>query len=206
MLNNKTILKKRLRYMMYMWRFPRDIFFCYYKLGYWKDSWKFYALPLIQKHRKAVITIGSDLKLCSHAKYNSLGVFQKVIIKALYPTSVIIIGDNFGASGAVISCSKSVIIGNNVLMGSGSVITDSDAHPVNPDVRLKEPGRIMVKGVVVGNDVFIGARAIILKGVTVGDAAVIGAGSVVVKDVPAGAIVAGNPAKVVGNVYDEKFL
>lgn len=56
--------------------------------------------------------------------------------------------------------------------------------------------------IVIGNDVFIGARSIILKGVTIGDAAIIGAGSVVTKDVPAGAIAAGNPAKIVRTVTE----
>jgi chloramphenicol O-acetyltransferase type B len=49
----------------------------------------------------------------------------------------------------------------------------------------------------IGNDVWIGYRAMILSGVTIGDGAVIGAGSVVATDVPAYAIVAGNPAKVI---------
>jgi acetyltransferase-like isoleucine patch superfamily enzyme len=49
----------------------------------------------------------------------------------------------------------------------------------------------------IGDDVWIGARAVILPGVTVGDHAVIGAGAVVREDVPAWAIVAGVPAKVI---------
>lgn len=49
----------------------------------------------------------------------------------------------------------------------------------------------------IGKNVFIGARSIVMKGVTIGDGAVVGAGSVVTKDVPANAIVAGNPAKIV---------
>ncbi|GAB3022544.1 acetyltransferase [Nocardioides flavus (ex Wang et al. 2016)] len=50
----------------------------------------------------------------------------------------------------------------------------------------------------IGNDVWIGHRAMILSGVTVGDGAVIGAGSVVRQNVPPYAIVAGNPARVSG--------
>ncbi len=51
--------------------------------------------------------------------------------------------------------------------------------------------------VMIGNDVWIGARAIVLANITVGDGAVIGAGSVVTKDVPPYAIVAGNPARLI---------
>jgi len=49
----------------------------------------------------------------------------------------------------------------------------------------------------VGNDVWIGAGAIILPGVTIGDGAIVGAGAVVTKDVPSLAVVAGNPAHII---------
>ncbi|MBL1120175.1 acyltransferase [Streptomyces sp. 110] len=52
------------------------------------------------------------------------------------------------------------------------------------------------QGICIGDDVWIGSHVVVLDGVSVGDRAVIGAGAVVTKDVPAGAIVGGNPAKV----------
>lgn len=61
-------------------------------------------------------------------------------------------------------------------------------------------------GVAIGNDVWIGARAIILSGVTVGDGAVIGAGAVVPRDVPPYAVVAGNPARLIRFRFDEKTI
>lgn len=61
---------------------------------------------------------------------------------------------------------------------------------------IKDPGP-EYKEVIVGNDVWIGTRAMILDGVTVGDGAVIAAGAVVTKDVPPYAIVGGVPAKVI---------
>lgn len=54
-------------------------------------------------------------------------------------------------------------------------------------------------GVTVGNDVWIGTRAILLDGVHIGDGAVIAAGAVVTKDVPAGAVVGGVPARILRN-------
>ena len=54
-------------------------------------------------------------------------------------------------------------------------------------------------GVVIGNDVWVGANSVILDGVTIGDGAIIGAGSVVTKDVAPYTIVCGNPAKYLRN-------
>ena len=59
------------------------------------------------------------------------------------------------------------------------------------------------KGIVIGKDVWIGAQAGIVDGVTIGDHAVVGMGSIVTKDVPDWAIVAGNPAKVIGDRRDK---
>ncbi len=58
----------------------------------------------------------------------------------------------------------------------------------------------------IGNDVWIGAGAIIIQGVNIGDGAVIGAGSVVTKDVEAYSIVAGNPAKFIRKRFDEEII
>ena len=59
------------------------------------------------------------------------------------------------------------------------------------------------KGVIIGKDVWIGAQAAIVDGVTIGDCAVIGMNATVTKDVPDYAIVAGNPAKVIGDRRDK---
>lgn len=58
----------------------------------------------------------------------------------------------------------------------------------------------------IGNDVWIGARAMILDGVKIGDGAIIGAGAVVTKDVPPYAIVGGVPAKIIGYRFDESEI
>jgi acetyltransferase-like isoleucine patch superfamily enzyme len=58
----------------------------------------------------------------------------------------------------------------------------------------------------IGNDVLIGANALILAGVKVGDGAVIGAGSVVTKNVPPYAIVAGNPAKIIKYRFETEVI
>lgn len=54
--------------------------------------------------------------------------------------------------------------------------------------------------IIIGNNVWIGARSIILKGVEIWDNSVIGAGSVVTKSIPSGVLAVGNPAKVIRTI------
>lgn len=63
-----------------------------------------------------------------------------------------------------------------------------------------------IRFVIVGNDVWIGTRAILLPGITVGDGAIIGAGAVVTHDVPPYAIVGGVPARVIGFRYSKEQI
>ncbi|MHC4205510.1 MAG: CatB-related O-acetyltransferase [Planctomycetota bacterium] len=70
----------------------------------------------------------------------------------------------------------------------------------------KKEADIKRRGVLIGNDVFIGHNVTILPGVDkIGDGAVIGAGAVVTKDVPDFAIVAGNPAKIIKYRFSEEM-
>lgn len=62
---------------------------------------------------------------------------------------------------------------------------------------MLEQGMAEAKPVTVGDDVWIGQRALILPGVSIGTGAIVAAGSVVTRDVPPFAVVAGNPAKVI---------
>ena len=64
----------------------------------------------------------------------------------------------------------------------------------------------MAAPILIEDDAFIGARSIILKGVTIGKGSIIGAGAVVTRNVPEYSIVAGNPAKVIGDVRNEKYI
>ena len=82
------------------------------------------------------------------------------------------------------------VIGNNVFIGPATVFTN-DPYP--PSRRLT--------GVIVEDDVIIGARSVIKAGIRLGRACVIGMGSVVTKDVPPNTVVLGNPAKP---VYDRR--
>ncbi len=90
-----------------------------------------------------------------------------------------------------------VTFGSDVVMGPDVVIMTNTHAFEDVDVPIRVQGNGGSRQVVIGNDVWIGTRVVILPGVTVGDGAVIGAGSIVTKDVPPAAIVAGNPARVI---------
>lgn len=90
-----------------------------------------------------------------------------------------------------------ITIGDDCLIGHNTVLATLD-HDIHPDRRADmHPAPI-----VIGRNVWVGAGAIILKGVTVGEGAVVAAGALVTGDVPAGAVVVGQPARVVRSVHD----
>lgn len=65
------------------------------------------------------------------------------------------------------------------------------------DIPMGEQGVQQEKPVIIGNDVWLGQRVIILPGVHIGNGVIVGAGAVVTKDVPDYAVVAGNPARII---------
>lgn len=106
------------------------------------------------------------------------------------------IGDN---SGVGVNClvSGETYIGNNVMMGPDCIMYSySHAHD-RLDIPMTEQGFKKATPINIGNDVWIGARVIILPGVTIGSHVIVGAGAVVTKDVPDYAIVGGSPAKII---------
>lgn len=87
-------------------------------------------------------------------------------------------------------------LGNDVIMAPDIIIWSVGHEFSRTDIPIRLQGETVRKPVVIGNDVWIGQRCIIMPGIHIGDHAVIGAASVVTKDVPPYAVVAGIPAKV----------
>lgn len=115
-------------------------------------------------------------------------------------SSRIIIGEKTSIMNGCELISRSLIeIGSHCLIGSQVKIFDADFHGIHPEQR-SEPG--ISQPVTIEDNVWIGINSIILKGVTIGQNSVIGAGSVVTKNIPENSIAAGNPAKVISNVYN----
>ena len=104
------------------------------------------------------------------------------------------IGDH---SGIGLRCIvKQAIIGDHVMMGPDVVFIGRNHEFSDPDQPLHEQGFRQAPPIVVSDNAWIGARAIILPGRRIGYAAIVGAGAVVTHDVPDYAVVGGNPAGV----------
>ena len=106
------------------------------------------------------------------------------------------IGDN---SGIGVNCSVRgpLEIGKNVMMGPEVIIITSSHNIESTTIPMNQQGSLPKQKVVIGDDVWIGTRVIILPGVNIGHGSIIGAGAVVTKDVPDYAIVGGVPAAII---------
>jgi len=108
------------------------------------------------------------------------------------------VGDEFFANyGCVFLDSNSIEFGDRCLLGPG-VHVYTPMHPIDPDERAT--GRERAEPVAVGDDVWIGGRAVLNPGVIVGDEAVVASGAVVTEDVPEHVLVGGNPARVIREI------
>ena len=92
-----------------------------------------------------------------------------------------------------------IFVGDNVMFGPNVVVATPN-HPILPELRKK--GYQYNRDVVIGNNVWIGAGAIIVPGITIGDNSVIGAGSVVTHDIPANVVAVGNPCQVLREISE----
>jgi len=156
-----------------------------------------YGLPIITLEKNSDIIMGNNIVLCSQSNRTALGVSKPVIIRTMKQGAVVNIGDDVGFSGVTICAMQKITIGSECLFGADVSVFDNDFHPLNPIDRRRSNKGIAVSPVSIGNNVFIGTKAMIMKGVTIGNNSVIGAGSVVVSDIPDNVVAAGNPCKVI---------
>lgn len=114
------------------------------------------------------------------------------------------VGTSFSInSGAVIDARGGITIGDHVMIGPHAVIVSSghDLHSLDIPMTFKDH---IMKRVTIGNDVWIGAHAVLTGGITVGNGCIISAGAVVTQDVNDFEIVAGVPARSIGNRREER--
>lgn len=196
-----------MRNLRYIYLVPRELkkfyYVCYNKLLFRLNGVKLgvkskiYNKVLFFCNLKGKIVIGDNFLLTSGEGVNTLCRNNRGSIYCC-KNAQLTIGNNVGMSSPMIYVAEQITIGDNVKIGADTMLLDTDSH--NLDFMLRRKGCTDVpntRPIVVGDDVLIGARSIILKGVTIGARSIIGAGSIVVKSIPEDCIAAGNPCKVI---------
>lgn len=151
--------------------------------------------------------LGNKLRSwCAHRLFKKCG--NNIVVKSMayFGTGKNIeIGD---CSQLGINCKveEDLIMGDYVLMGPDVVIFSSSHEYKNPDVPIMLQGGVERRPVVIGNDVWIGTRVIIMPGVHIGDHVIIGANSVVTHNIPDYSVAAGSPARVVRKRKDIEIV
>lgn len=132
------------------------------------------------------IIVHDRVQLVSHVARLELGTGVAGVLEIGARTLV-----NYGCSIAALD---RVSIGERCLIGPHCMIIDSAFHDIDPERRLEPP---IADPITIGDNVWLGARVIVLPGVTIGENSVVGVGSVVTRDIPPGSLAVGVPAKVV---------
>jgi acetyltransferase-like isoleucine patch superfamily enzyme len=151
-------------------------------------SWLYSAYAFLHFHstRPCAVRIGHDS-----------GVYHETFFD-LGPDGEVEIGNFCTMAGPVFATNGRVVIGDYVLISREVVIADS---PIPVPTRSRDRLTRKVarpEDVIIGDDAWIGTRALLLPGARIGKGAIVGAGAVVDFEVPDYGIAAGNPARVVG--------
>jgi acetyltransferase-like isoleucine patch superfamily enzyme len=147
------------------------------------------------------VTLGKFINLygCEVGDETKVGAFVEIQKNAR-------VGRRCKISSHTFIC-EGVTIEDHVFVGHGVVfINDSYPRATTATGELQTAHDWKVESTLVKQGASIGSGTTILSNVTIGERAIVGAGSVVTHDVPAGAIVAGNPARVLRSVPDQKEL
>jgi acetyltransferase-like isoleucine patch superfamily enzyme len=155
------------------------------------DTWR--IAPDVQLGRNVRIYAFVNLYGCTIGDNTKIGTFVEIQKKAHIGRNVKISSHTFICEGVTIE--DDVFVGHNV-----SFVNDKYPRATGSDGELQTEEDWQVVPTRVKRGASIGTSATVLCGVTIGEKAVVGAGSVVAHDVPPGAIVAGNPARVLRRV------
>ena len=148
---------------------------------------------------RCLVSTQTHVQLSSHISFGK-GTVVKPFAVIQTQSGKISIGHHcvIGSFNHISTGITDVMIGDYVRLASSVTILGGSRNFRKKDVLIFNQGSSH-QGVSIGNDVLVGANVVILPGCNIGEGAVIGAGSVVNSDVPPYAIVAGVPAKVIGD-------
>lgn len=170
------------------------------------SGFKSNGIPKLHIHHTGKFRIGKNFKINNTIRNNPIGRSEKCMF-IVRENALLTIRNNVGMSGVTIVCQKEVVIEDNVKIGGNVCIYDTDFHALNAKNRnnsIHDRNNTNKKKVVIGKNAFIGAHFTILKGVNIGENSIIGACSVVSKNIPSNEMWAGNPAKCIKKIYDNK--
>lgn len=139
-----------------------------------------YGIPFVNVSLGGKCFIGKKFCIRTGVQNSEVGLVGTRILVAR--SGMLKIGDNVGMTNATIVAQESVTIGDNVMIGGGVQIFDTNFHSTDAKIRAagkENPNNVRKMPVVIGKNVFIGTNAIICKGVVIPDEAIIPAGSVV---------------------------
>lgn len=153
----------------------------------------FYGWAHFRRHFFSTIEIGDNCRFRSDYLSNLVGINRRCLISTHREGASIKIGNNCGFSGTVIGCAESITIGDNVLCGGNTFITDFDWHPIKRQNQADQAADSAP--VVIEDNVWLGLNVVVLKGVTIGRNSVIGANSLVTRSIPANVVAGGNPCR-----------
>lgn len=199
-----------------LYRLPRRLRMTFYilwnKVKFWMNDIEYgrglqvHNVVYLTKHPEACMKIGCNVTVTSGEAFNPLCRNIRASFCLERPTSLIEIGDDTGMSSPCIWAKERISIGNRVKIGGDCILMDSDAHNLDYRVRgsrerigkmSKDVLTAKTAPIIIGDDVLIGTRCIILKGVSIGARSIIAAGSIVTKSIPADCIAGGNPCRVI---------
>ena len=172
----------------------------YYKVEFNPARTEMLGKHIFALSRKSDIIIGDGLRSLSGKQY-SLDYSNESKIH-VHEGALLIIGKHVAMTNVTLQCYSKITIGDYVNIGANTMIIDTDFHSL--DWKDRRDGSDITKKknlpITIGDDVFIGAKSIILKGVTIGPKSIVGAGSVVSHNIPEGEVWAGNPARFIKKV------
>ncbi len=125
---------------------------------------------------------------------NTFDIFHGVSID-IFDNGKLVLNGGYISCNSVIMCSQNIVIGKGFTCARNVFIFDSDFHIIEYNGSTKEQS----KPIVIGNNVWIGLKSVILKGVTLGDGVVVAACSLVNKDINDNSLAAGCPAKILND-------
>jgi acetyltransferase-like isoleucine patch superfamily enzyme len=161
--------------------FPENL-----RVGAGSSLYSAYAFLHCSSRRACALTVGRNT-----------GIYEGSFFE-LGPRGEVRIGDYCTLVAVIIATNLRVVIGSYSFLAHEVVIADHfAARPWPSGAEPSDPAHEREPSVVLGEDVWIAAGVTLLRGARIGPGAVVGAGAVVDFEVPAGAVVAGNPARIV---------